>query len=103
VTPSVIVTGYARCGHPSGSSSAPRRRIRKYGTAIIIIDELGLCRGTVRVDIAVVNGVLKGYEIKGDQDTLRRLASQAATYNRIFDTMTSQTTYLNAWQNGTVC
>ena len=30
---------------------------------------------------------LKGYEIKSDQDTLLRLESQAATYNRIFDTM----------------
>ena len=54
----------------------------------MIIEELGLCRGTVRVDIAVVNGVLKGYEIKSDQDTLLRLSSQAETYNRIFDTMT---------------
>ena len=53
----------------------------------MIIEELGLCSGTVRVDIAVVNGVLKGYEIKSDQDTLVRLASQVATYNRIFDTM----------------
>ena len=54
----------------------------------MIIEELGLCRGTVRVDVAVINGVLKGYEIKSDQDTLLRLSSQAATYNRIFDTMT---------------
>jgi hypothetical protein len=54
----------------------------------MIIEELGLCRGTLRVDIAVVNGVLKGYEIKSDQDTLLRLSSQAATYNRVFDTMT---------------
>jgi hypothetical protein len=54
----------------------------------MIIEELGLCRGAVRVDIAVVNGVLKGYEIKSDRDTLIRLSSQAATYNRIFDTMT---------------
>lgn len=54
----------------------------------MIIEELGLCRGTVRVDIAVVNGVLKGYEIKSDQDTLLRLSSQAATYNRIFDMVT---------------
>ncbi len=54
----------------------------------IIIEELGLCRGTVRVDIAVVNGTLNGYEIKSAQDTLTRLPLQAATYNRIFDTMT---------------
>jgi hypothetical protein len=54
----------------------------------MIIEELGLCRGTVRVDIAVVNGTLKGYEIKSAQDTLIRLSAQADAYNRIFDTMT---------------
>jgi hypothetical protein len=54
----------------------------------VIVEELGLCRGTVRVDIAVINGTLKGYEIKSAQDTLRRLPVQAATYNRVFDTMT---------------
>ena len=54
----------------------------------MIIEELGLCRGIVRVDIAVVNGALKGYEIKSDQDTLKRLSAQAATYSRIFETMT---------------
>ena len=54
----------------------------------MIIEELGLCRGRVRVDIAVVNGVLMGYEIKSDQDTLTRLSAQAATYNRIFEIMT---------------
>jgi len=54
----------------------------------IIIEEMGLCRGSVRVDIAVLNGNLKGYEIKSAQDTLTRLLAQAAVYNRIFDTMT---------------
>jgi hypothetical protein len=60
----------------------------KADDATMIIEELGLCRGTVRVDIAVVNGVLRGYEIKSDQDTLSRLAIQAETYNRIFEAMT---------------
>ncbi len=54
----------------------------------MIIEELGLCRGTVRVDIAVVNGTLKGYEIKSERDTLTRLSAQATAYNRIFDTVT---------------
>ena len=61
-----------------------------YGTdaSTIIVEELGLCRGTVRADMAVINGILKGYEIKSDRDTLTRLANQAGTYNRIFDTLT---------------
>lgn len=53
----------------------------------IIVEELGLCRGTVRVDVAVVNGLLRGYEIKSDRDTLVRLSSQAEVYNRVFDRM----------------
>jgi hypothetical protein len=53
-----------------------------------IVEELGLCKGCVRVDVAVVNGSFKGYEIKSERDTLVRLASQAAVYSRVFDTMT---------------
>jgi hypothetical protein len=56
--------------------------------ATLIVDELGLCGGKVRADLAVVNGSLKGFEIKSDQDTLKRLAVQASTYNKIFDTVT---------------
>lgn len=61
-----------------------------YGTDAdtLIVEELGLCRGSVRADVAVVNGILKGYEIKSDRDTLTRLAGQAEAYNRIFDTVT---------------
>ncbi len=32
--------------------------------------ELGLCQGFARVDLAVVNGTVHGYEIKSEQDTL---------------------------------
>jgi hypothetical protein len=56
--------------------------------ATLILDELGLCEGKVRADLAVVNGSLKGFEIKSDQDTLKRLAVQASIYNKIFDTVT---------------
>lgn len=56
------------------------------GTAII--DELGVCRGTARVDMAVVNGSLHGYEIKSDRDRLNRLPRQVDYYGRCFDTMT---------------
>ena len=54
----------------------------------MIIDELGICSGVARVDIAVVNGELKGFEIKSNQDNLDRLPSQARMYGRVFDTMT---------------
>ncbi len=51
----------------------------------VLIEELGLCRGQVRVDLAVVNGFLCGYEIKSDRDSLRRLAGQADFYGRVLD------------------
>jgi hypothetical protein len=53
-----------------------------------LVEELGLCKGTIRADIAVVNGILKGYEIKSDKDTLARLKMQASVYNQVFDTVT---------------
>ncbi len=54
----------------------------------LILDELGVCCGKVRVDMAVVNGELKGFEIKSEQDTLNRLPAQASTYSKVFDTLT---------------
>lgn len=60
---------------------------RKYesDTDTVIIEELGLCQGEARVDIAVVNGLIHGFEIKSDQDTLKRLPGQAVIYNRVLD------------------
>jgi hypothetical protein len=54
----------------------------------VFIDELGLCRGQVRVDLAVVNGLLHGYEIKSDRDSLRRLSAQAEIYGKVLDRAT---------------
>jgi hypothetical protein len=54
----------------------------------VIIEELGLRHGYCRVDLAVVNGSLHGFEIKSDRDTFRRLSRQADTYNRVFDFVT---------------
>ena len=54
----------------------------------VVLEELGLRHGFCRVDLAVVNGSLHGFEIKSDRDTFRRLARQAETYNRVFDLIT---------------
>ena len=54
----------------------------------VLIDELGIRQGSARVDVAVVNGQLHGYEIKSDRDSLRRLSSQADLYNQVFDRLT---------------
>jgi len=54
----------------------------------LIVDELGLCHGAGRVDIAVINGELHCYELKSDHDTLRRLPGQVAVYNSVLDRVT---------------
>lgn len=54
----------------------------------LVIEELGLRHGTSRVDIAVVNGFLHGYEIKSDADTLERLPAQTEIFSAVFDRMT---------------
>lgn len=53
-----------------------------------IINEMGLINGASRVDIAVVNGILHGYELKSESDNLLRLPKQVENYNRIFERMT---------------
>ncbi len=54
----------------------------------LIIEELGLCQGTSRIDLAVVNGSIHGYEIKSEKDTLIRLEAQQETYNKVLDYVT---------------
>ncbi len=54
----------------------------------LILHELGLCEGLARVDLAVVNGKVHGFEIKSAQDTLTRLPAQSAVYNRALDRVT---------------
>ena len=54
----------------------------------ILIEELGICQGSTRIDMAVVNGVIHGYEIKSDRDSLRRLCKQVGIYNRVVDKAT---------------
>ena len=51
----------------------------------VLFEELGLCRGLVRADIAVVNGALHGYEIKSDLDNVHRLQKQVEVYNKVLD------------------
>ena len=54
----------------------------------LVIDELALWYGTARVDVAVVNGRIHGFEIKSDRDTLERLDGQARIYNAVLDRVT---------------
>lgn len=54
----------------------------------IVIEELGLCQGRVRVDVALVNGNLHGFEIKSDRDKLVRLERQVEYYSRVLSRVT---------------
>lgn len=53
-----------------------------------VLDEFGLCQGRVKVDIAVINGELHGFEIKSDRDTFIRLPRQIELYSSVLDRAT---------------
>lgn len=53
-----------------------------------IFEEFGIRHGIARIDMAVINGAIHGYEIKSDQDTLERLPEQMNEYNTVFDKLT---------------
>lgn len=51
----------------------------------LVVDEFHLAFGTVRADVALVNGHLEGFEIKAGKDTLIRLPRQVVAYNKVFE------------------
>ncbi|OTA14068.1 hypothetical protein Xvie_04033 [Xenorhabdus vietnamensis] len=54
----------------------------------LIIDEFSLNQGSCRVDIAVINGVIHGYELKSERDNLLRLPNQIEQYSLVMDKVT---------------
>lgn len=50
-----------------------------------VVEELSLPVAKARIDVAVINGSLHGYEIKSASDTLQRLPSQIEAYTKVFD------------------
>ena len=56
-----------------------------FGDDTIVLDELGLCQGDVRIDVASVNGELAGYEIKSPADSLARWPKQCRIYSKVVD------------------
>ncbi len=51
----------------------------------LIIDELGIAHGRNRIDVAVINGCIHGYEIKSAKDTLSRLPQQIENYSKCLE------------------
>jgi len=63
----------------------------------MIIEELGLKHGRSRIDLAVINDRMHGYEIKSDRDTLKRLPEQIQIYSSIMDRVTLVVGYRHAY------
>ncbi len=63
-------------------------RIERDTPGSLVVNELGILEGKYRVDVAVVNGLLHGYEIKSASDNLERLPGQQDNYGKVFDKMT---------------
>jgi hypothetical protein len=57
----------------------------KRAPGTLVIDELGLDHGTSRIDIAVINGHIRGLEIKAEADRLSRLPQQVIAYGKVVD------------------
>lgn len=65
-----------------------KKSVCSYKGDSAIIPELSLSNTGTRADVTLVNGVLHGYELKGDLDNLTRLPRQIDGYNSIFDKIT---------------
>jgi hypothetical protein len=63
---------------------------RKHGDCpnTLIVEELGVEHGKSRIDVAVLNGSIHGYEIKSDFDSLSRLPAQVNHYSSVVDKAT---------------
>lgn len=57
-----------------------------------MFEEFKIPRPSARIDVAVVNGEMTGFEIKSDRDKLNRLSSQVPAFSRVFDRVTLVTT-----------
>jgi hypothetical protein len=54
----------------------------------LIVDELGLVHAKARIDIAVINGCVHGFEIKSAADSLARLPGQLRLYSECLERLT---------------
>src|SRR5687767_12122105 len=62
------------------------RKLRAHSNTVII-DEFRLF--DARIDLAVINGSMHGYEIKSEADNLDRLERQIPAYNAVFNRVTA--------------
>lgn len=67
---------------------AKRLRRVKSQSNTLVIDELGLAHSRSRIDVAVINGCIHGYEIKSAKDNLDRLGAQIDIYRQTLQKLT---------------
>jgi hypothetical protein len=56
------------------------------------VEEMEVCSGRARIDLAVIGERLIGFEIKGPQDSVARLRGQAKAYSQCLTTLCSSFT-----------
>lgn len=67
---------------------AKRLRHARSHPDTLVIDELGLAHARSRIDVAVINGCIHGYEIKSAKDNLDRFATQMDIYRQTLQKLT---------------
>lgn len=60
-------------------------RLVRSRSRALLVEEMGVCLGRARVDLAVIADRLIGIEIKGPKDDVTRLPHQAIAYSKCFD------------------
>lgn len=81
-TSTSLKANHAALNDPEIRKALIQKRLRHHRDHkdTLLIHELGLAHARSRIDLAVINGVLHGYEIKSEQDSLSRLKSQLEVY-----------------------
>jgi hypothetical protein len=79
---------------PTSAESALRELVKteigrflRKRSPIVMVEEMEVCLGRARVDLAVISDQLIGIEIKSVKDDVTRLPAQAAAYSKCFDRM----------------
>ena len=70
--------------------AARHKLFRRYASTpdALVLEEVGVRHGAARIDFLLVNGLLHGFELKSDKDTLRRLENQIPIYGSVLDRVT---------------
>ncbi len=71
---------------------------RRHVHSSIIVEEFGIEYGRARIDLAVIDSKIHGYEIKSDGDSLERLSGQITAYGKALDRVTLVVGYRHAYR-----